>query len=241
MSGTTNLNLIYVQAAQNLKEVTLSEMMDRVDDVLTETLAISVSGGNATPTAAQIRECFLVLISGATVAGRTVTLPVMKKPTFFRLDPASTKSVSIVRGTTSYVLYPGAVLRLMTDGTTNGMYRLSEHGPDRREVQVRGAPSASEVFLRTQIQEASVLLPDALGCDAEADVAATGSTVFEIRKNGVAVGTITWAAAGTVPTFATTSGAAQSFATGDYFDIAAPASADATLSDIFFHIMLVRS
>lgn len=241
MSGTANLNAPFITAAQDQKEVTANAAFARFDAALTETLAVSVASGNAVPTAEQVRPAFRLAVTGASTAGRTVTLPILKKPHVISLDAASTNSVSIVRGTASVTVYPGATVLVMTDGTTNGLVRLGEHGVDRSVVWVRGAPSADEIVARWQVQEASVVLPNLLGWDAQADTAADASAVFSVRKNGTAVGTLTWAAAGTVPTLATTAGAAQSFAAGDYIDVRAPASADATLSDIFFHLLLIRS
>ena len=64
----------------------------------------------------------------------------------------------------------------------------------------------------------------------KARVAATGSTVIDIQKNGSNIGTITIAPAGTTGTFAT-SGGATSYVAGDYMSLVAPASPDATLAD----------
>ena len=85
-----------------------------------------------------------------------------------------------------------------------------------------------------------VLLPDLLGWSFVADAVAAASTFWSVRRNGSAVGTLTWAAAGTVPTLATTGGAAQPFAIDDFFDVVAAASADLTLADVSGTIMLVR-
>lgn len=70
------------------------------------------------------------------------------------------------------------------------------------------------------------------GSIAKAGAAATGSSVFSIKKNGVEVGTITFAAAGTTGTFAATDAGPILFARGDLLSITAPAVADATLADV---------
>lgn len=241
MSGTANLNAPFIVASQNQKEVTANAAFTRFDAALTETLAVNVSSGNATPTAEEVRAAYRILITGATTAGRTITMPSMKKPIDVSLASNSTQTVSIVRGTASFTLYPGCTTRVITDGTTNGMVRLGEHGPEVNRIWIRGAPSASEVVARWQVQETSVVLPNLLGWDAQADTAADSTTVFNVRKNGSNVGTLTWAAAGTVPTLATSSGVPVTYAAGDYFDVQAPSSPDLTLSDIFLHILLIRS
>lgn len=241
MSATANLALKYITAAQNQKEVTHNEALDQLEDVLTEVLSISVAAGNAAPTAAQVRAAALLQISGATTAGRTVTWPGVKRPFVAALDAASSQAVTIVRGAKAVMLYPGCVLHLYADGTTNGLQRLAEFGPDRTIHWVRGVPDDDEIIARWQVQEASTLLPDLLGWDVQADIAATAETVFLVRKNGSVVGTLTWAIGGTVPVLATTGSAAVAFAAQDFIDIKGPAAADATLAGIFFNILLVRS
>jgi hypothetical protein len=241
MSGTANLNAPFIQAAQNQKEVTANAAFARFDGAITDTLALSVAASGISPGAEEVRAAFRILISGATTAGRQLSLPVIEKPTWISLTAASTKSIEVVRGTTIFTLYPGASMLVVTDGTTNGMIRLAEHGLDVSRLWVRGAPSSSELLARFKVQEPTVLLPDLMGWDVGADIAATGTSVFDVRKNGTTVGTVTFAAAATVPTYATTSNAAQSFAAGDYIDLRAPSSVDATLSNIFFRMLLIRS
>jgi hypothetical protein len=52
--------------------------------------------------------------------------------------------------------------------------------------------------------------------------------------------TLTWSAAGTVPTLATSGGAAQSFAVDDVLLVEAPATPDATLSGIYIVLSMTR-
>lgn len=67
-----------------------------------------------------------------------------------------------------------------------------------------------------------------------ARVAATGSTVFSIKVNGTEVGTMTFAASATVPTFAASSDI--DLASGDVVTVVAPGTADATLEDVAYTI-----
>jgi hypothetical protein len=78
----------------------------------------------------------------------------------------------------------------------------------------------------------NIELPAGLtGSVCKAGVAATGSTVLDIKKNGTNVGTLTFAAAGTTATLAMAS-ATTFTAVTDKLSIVGPASADATLADI---------
>jgi hypothetical protein len=241
MTATPNLNMTEVEAAQNQKEVTINAALRRIDAAFADTLAVSVSADNATPTAEQVRAATRLLISGASTSGRTVTLPIMKARKTLHLAAASTKAVSIVRGSTAFLLYPGCKADIYTDGTSNGLERLSEYGPVRTRHWVRGVLDNSEVIFSIRFDEPHVLLPDALGWDIRGGVAATGSTVLDLRKNGSGCGTGTVAASGTQATMATTGNAAVAFAAGDLFDLRGPATADATFADINISAFFVRS
>ena len=88
-----------------------------------------------------------------------------------------------------------------------------------------GALMAQVVFDR------AVTFPDGLsGAQGYAVLAATASTVLDVRKNGVSIGTITFTDAGNTASFAMSG--AQSFAPGDRLAIINQDPADATLADL---------
>jgi hypothetical protein len=96
-----------------------------------------------------------------------------------------------------------------------------------------GNPDANEVI-------GGAIMPVAFtvtqgNCVAKATVAATASTVFTILKDGVTVGTCTFAAAATTGTFSITAGG---IAANQHLYIQAPTTPDATLANIS---MLVRA
>lgn len=101
-------------------------------------------------------------------------------------------------------------------------------------------PTANAILVRVPLVRAIVFPADFAGSYGSAAVAATGSTVFTIRKNGTSVGTATFGAAGTTATFVSSGGSAVSFAAGDILSITAPASPDATLADVGFGISGIR-
>lgn len=84
------------------------------------------------------------------------------------------------------------------------------------------------------------------GSSGKALVAATAQTDIDVRKNattsanGTSVGTIRWAAAGTVPTFIAASGFTLAGGT-DWLTFWAPASADATLASFAATLYCTRS
>lgn len=92
-----------------------------------------------------------------------------------------------------------------------------------------GKPSASEV-VGSGIAPYAITLSQA-NSSAIAQVAATASTVFTLKRNGTTIGTITFAAAATAGSISLSSTAVT---LGQVVTVHAPASADATLADIAF-------
>lgn len=102
-----------------------------------------------------------------------------------------------------------------------------------------GVPAASATMLYV-VATLSVNFPVSLtGSYGRAEVAATASTVFTIRKNGASVGTATFAAGATSATFSVAS--TVSLAAGDTLSITAPASTDATLAGVSFALAGTRT
>lgn len=95
-----------------------------------------------------------------------------------------------------------------------------------------GEPTASLVLMRYVFPRAVAFTAGLPNSQGKAEVAATAQTDFDIQKNNSSIGTMRFAAAGTVASFIMASN--QSFAAGDVLEVIAPASPDATLADIGF-------
>jgi hypothetical protein len=114
-------------------------------------------------------------------------------------------------------------------------------GPNDFVVSFSGVPTASQILLKLTVTRAFTLGANLSGTKSTAaDVAATASTVVEIKKNGTQVATLTYAAAGTVPTLATSGGTSVSFAVDDILLVICPATPDATLSGIYAFVKADR-
>lgn len=236
---SNNLGLDQVAENQANKEVTINTATGQLDAAVTEKLAVDVSAGDVSLTNTQYRRNVAFNITGATVAGRDVTLPGIKKLSIFTADITNTQTVDLIKGSTTYTLSPGAAVLVYTDGTTNNLDIIAESAagvvrPYDVGTWCVGLPAASEKLLRYNYVR-SVDLPAGLtGSRVTAGVAATAQTDFDVRKNGGSVGTIRFAIAGTVATFVGFS--AQSFVPNDIIEIIAPGTPDATLADISFTI-----
>jgi hypothetical protein len=102
----------------------------------------------------------------------------------------------------------------------------------RGSLWVEGLPGAGEILFEFDPGVAFTIPANLSGWRFTANVAATSSNVIDVTKNGAVVGTITFAAAGTVATLATSGGVSISFAANDILGIVAEGTQDATLANI---------
>ena len=98
-------------------------------------------------------------------------------------------------------------------------------------VFVSGSPTSSQEVIRFVAPRAIYFQDDFANSRLDAGTAATAEAVFTVKDEGVSIGTITVAAAGTTGTFATTA-TDHTVDAGDILTIEAPSSVDATLADI---------
>lgn len=91
-------------------------------------------------------------------------------------------------------------------------------------------PPSGAVLMRLPFVRTVVFPAGMSDSELIAEVAATSSAVFSLRKNGVQFGTATFAASGTSASFSVASDA--TFDAGDILTLVAPNPADATLADL---------
>jgi len=125
--------------------------------------------------------------------------------------------------------YSGQALKLARVNTGETALEFVEIAYDV-PVYVSTKPQAGEVIARIKMVRAVTFASSLTGSQGIAGTSATAEAIFSIKKNGTEFGTATFAISGTVPTFASASGA--SFAAGDILTIEAPGSQDATLASV---------
>ena len=119
-------NLPWTDIAENMDnpETPITENFGIFDAISTSVYEANVSAGNVTVSALQ-SVARVIKITGATTAGRVVTLPAEKRVLILQSVSANNQDVTIKRGTTEVVLPFGEALIAMTDGTANGLETLS--------------------------------------------------------------------------------------------------------------------
>ena len=135
-------------------------------------------------------------------------------------------------------------------GGVNVLWQTDGAGNDSAYVPTAGFKKSLVVFTAGVNTNAQVILSAALGIGisflatapgsfANAKVAATGSTVYTISKNGTPFATVTFAPSATTGTF--TLATTTTFIASDIFEIDGPATADATLAGVSITLLGVTT
>lgn len=240
---SANLNAPALTGGQANPETTVNDAVSVLDAAVTETLVVDLTN-NVTLTSLQYRSAVRYSVTPAGVT-KSLTLPLVKRLVYISNDSAN--AISLVQGSVTIALAAAAGGFFYTDGTANGLKQLASSGgggsgtvlaPYDLGVYVQGAPLGAAIVMRYNVVRAFSLPIALAGSVFNAGVAATGAAVFTIKNNGSSIGTLSYAAAGTVPTVSFT--AQVDFAVNDVLTIVAPGSADATLANISFNFAGTR-
>lgn len=101
-----------------------------------------------------------------------------------------------------------------------------------------GKPVVGALLLKFVVVRAFTLPINLTGSQGHAETAANAESDFDIQKNSVSIGTMRFAASGTVATFIHAS--ATSFVAGDQLSIVAPNPQDANLADVAMTLLGIR-
>lgn len=239
--STSHLDLI--SASQSQKEVTANALFDNASPAI-------VYGVRASTTSLLTWGYFGGRFNGYAIANGTLTLTASSTNYIVAAIADGTISVSttdtnwndivnyiklykVITGTTSITSYEDH--RTMITATYATF-------PWDLALYTSSMPTSAQIMMKVKLPRAVDFSADFAGStSADAEVAATAQAIFSIKKNGAEVGTLTYPAAGVTATFASTGGAAVSFAANDVLSVHAPTPADATLSGISICLKGTRS
>jgi hypothetical protein len=229
------LNIPQLTEGQAAPEVTTNDATAALGNALANKFDCNLTAGNVVVTLAQYRGAVLLRAINVATGGRTITLPLAEREFMLvESDSANTNDVSLILGSTTVVLSAGRIYLVRTDGTANGLVARDVGGvSEPRDISafVPGAMGNAQLLFRSKVVRAFTLPANLVGSNVTAVTAATGSTTITIKKNGSAIATAVFSAAGTTAALTTTGGTAQSIAVGDVVTFEGPATADATLAD----------
>lgn len=231
MATTPNLLLELIEQSQSQKEVTANEAFSALDTAVAGRLSLAIVSATTTLTAAQALHAILEL-TGTLTANSVVNVPARPKLYIVRNATSGAFTLTVKTPSGSGIVVAAGTRRLLyCDGTNVVAVDDASAGaqPFDASVYAPGKPVASQILLRVPIARTVTFASGWTSSQAVARVAATASTVVDIRRNGASIGSITWSAAATVATF---SGAGATFSAGDILSLHAPATPDATLEDV---------
>lgn len=226
---SNNLDLTQLVDTSVDKETLINDKGGELDAALTETLDVDFTSTSQTLSNTNFRRHFQFNATNLSVA-RDLTVPAIKR-FFFVNNAAGTATLSVVRGSTSIGIEAGANGLFYTDGTTNGLVQAAGGGATRYDVGafVGGVPTVSVSVLSYPFPR-SVTFPSGLtNSQGYAGTAPSAQTDFDIRRNGVSVGTMGFANGSQTAVF--TMASDTQYTAGQRLEVVAPANLNG-LSDL---------
>lgn len=242
MTTTPNLAIEHIAANQSQKEVTANTAFDALDKAFCQPTDIALADANLTVPDAQFLGSVYLRFTGTLTAARTITVPAKAK--LIIVENSTTGGFSVGVKTPAGVavnLNSGDRKLLFGNGTT--LLQLSEvnavsTAPYDIGGTVGGMPGAGAVLVRFPMSRAVRFPAGMTGSRGVAGEAASATTVFALKKNGVDFGTMQFAASANTATF--TAASNTDFAAGDVLTVIAPNPADGNLADIGFSLAGLR-
>jgi len=235
---SNNLTITQVAEASNNKETAINDQAGELDAAFTEDLDMDFTSGNVTVLTLEMQRNMRFVATNLSVA-RTVTFPAVAR--YFIVDNSGgTATLGVIIGSTTITLAIGEVGTFKADGSTNHLVLTANSSAAPFDIGsfFVGVPGSSEPLLRFVFTRAVTFPSGLTGSEGLLLVAATAQTDVDIQKNGSSVGTMRWAASGTVATFIAAS--PITMAAGDELRLIAPSSADATAADLLFTLAGTR-
>jgi hypothetical protein len=235
-----NINVQQIAETQDDKELGINAATLKLDKALTASYTADLTSGNATITDLQGEEAIRIFADNATVAGRTITLPVTIRLLLVHSDVGNTQMVQVIIGSTTIDVFPGNAVLLYSDGTTNGMFRMANGFEEISHFEI-GVPPVTTTLYQKVITRPCSLDDQFVGSRAFAGTAPSGgAVVYNVQKNGSTIGTISFADTATTATFATTASVVETLAVGDRISIDSPSNLF-TMADVSFNLQAQRS
>jgi len=218
-----------------------------IANAVTDVYSVDFSSGSVTLTATQYRSALIFKPSAALAAARTLTLPAVKKPIWFRNGDATyTVTLKSTDGgspedATTIDVGPGDIFFGYTNGSSPGLFGsvLTEASggdalPVAYDVPVAfaDAPDAGALIHKVMIVRDVDFSADFSGSSGHVGTNPDATFDVDVKDDGSSIGTISVSTSGTF-TFTTTSNTAKTVAAGSRLEFYAPSNspAEATIAN----------
>lgn len=249
MTTTANFEIEHLDPSQVDKETTVNAAWDRIDqrlaDVLTHDMASDADYVLDTGVADE-HQYLMIRITDTSVflsTTRTIQFPANRGMYIFHNLTAQDLNARVGGAGGSVACGSGTLNLIVSDGTDMLFAAGSGGSPSTGLAYdfsffLGGLPAASSEVIRIPFTRSVTFPQDLPASEGSAAVAATASTTFTFKKNGVAFATMNFAAAASVATF--TQASDTTFAAGDIFTVDSPAS-DLSLSNVGVTLAVTRN
>jgi hypothetical protein len=238
--ASPNLAVTHVAAAQNQKEVTINDAVDALDRAGNDVVDIDCSAGNTAVSAADYRRHFLLRLTGAPGDDFTLILPDGKRVAAIHNTTSRSATLRTVTLGATLTLPAGQLLIVASRGSdllalaasaVGGLYDMG--------LFIPGQPAATALVFQFAFPRGVSFPANLAGSTARAATAASSTAAFTLRRNGVNIGGVSFAAGSATGSFTLAGGAG--FAPGDLLELLAPSPQDAALADISFTLVGMRT
>lgn len=239
-----DLGVPQLAAGQASPEVTTNDATARVGNALSDDFTVDLSAGNVTLTSTQYRTAMRFNCSGVATSGRTVTFPAVKRTAIVCSASANSNTISLIKGSTTVVVVPGAVCLVHTDGTANGLdvtvIGSLDGAPYDVGFFVPGTLGATQLMLQYIFDRRVTFLANLAGSKHKNGTNPTATATVTFKKNGSLIGGTSTASISTggVATFTVD---AVTFDAGDVLTVFGQLAPDATYADISFTLKGART
>lgn len=251
MAVSTLLEILEVSENQAAKATAANTAIQQLEKALAETLNVATAAAttpgdditlpysavNDLSNRDALRCVFISLTAGATAVFNV--LHPAKKHLFVLRNNTSHDATIKCAGQTGVVVGSGDTSLLYCNGTdVIGLDLVASGGgspishPKEISVAYYGTPTSSEIIGKMIVANNLEFLANFSGSVGAVEVNPTATFAIDVQDDGVSIGTVSISTGG-VFTFTTAGGTAQTVNAGSIIEFIAPASVDATISDIF--------
>jgi hypothetical protein len=238
MATSPNLGITHLTQAQNQKHVTVNDAIDALDNAFTDhrTDLSFPADANYEPTGSIITASYSIDVGSDTdlTVTRDFIIPDTSKSFLIENSTTGDQTIRVIRtsGGTGIYIANGDRKLLFCDGT-NVLLATGE-SPYEMGGFIPGTPAISTMIYKVVVARTVTFPDEFVGAQGHAETAPSGgSVVFEIKKNGSPIGTMTFASAADTSTFATTATVPEVLDAGDRFEVHTPGNMNA-IADISF-------
>jgi hypothetical protein len=231
-----------VLGSQTFEE--LDGRLEAAEGASTSIHPVTITVSDVTLTTAEGMNHAIFNCTGTLTGNRNLIVPNFEKPYIILNNTAGAFTLTVKTSAgTGIVVTQGSGALLYCDATN--VETAVQAAPSTQPYVLgswkNGSPTATERVLGHVFPSGVsgiTLAASATGSNAEAETAATAQTDFDLHKNGSSIGTIRFAALGTVATFVSIS--ETTFTGGDLLEILAPGTPDSTLAELYFTLYFTR-